>query len=70
MAYPLNFRQNVFTTKETFGLTFQETGEGFDTPISLLCRWQNNMEPCLTRKKSTAKPDMEPLTSDVMELPQ
>ena len=30
MTYPLKLRQKVFSTKDKFGLTFQETSESFD----------------------------------------
>ena len=51
MTYPLKFRQKVFVVKDKFHLTFEQTSERFDIPIRTLFRWQNKLEPCLTRTK-------------------
>ena len=69
MAYSLQFRQKVFTTKEKFQLTFQQTSERFDIPIRTLFRWQNRLEPCTKRNKPATKVDMEKLAQHVKNHP-
>ena len=65
MTYPLKFRQQVFAVKDKYTLTFEQTSERFDLPIRTLFRWQNQLEPCLTRNKPATKIDMEALRDDV-----
>ena len=43
MTYPLQFRQKVFSTKEKFHLTFEQTSQRFDVPIRTLFRWQRTI---------------------------
>jgi len=69
MTYPLKFRQKVFVVKEKYHLTFEQTSERFDIPIRTLFRWQNKLEPCLTRNKPATKIDMEALKKDVGQHP-
>ena len=69
MAYPLKCRKKVFATKEKFKLTFEETSERFDVPMRTLFRWQQKMEPCLTRNKPATKLDMDALAKDVESAP-
>ena len=65
MTYSLQFRQKVFTTKEKFHLTFEQTSQRFDVPIRTLFRWQRNMTPCMTRDKPATRLDMAQLAKDV-----
>ena len=65
MTYPLKFRQKVFAVKEKYSLTYEQTSERFDLPIRTLFRWQNKLEPCLTRNKPATKIDMDVLREDV-----
>lgn len=65
MTYPLKFRQKVFAVKEKYNLTYEQTSERFDLPIRTLFRWQNKLEPCLTRNKPATKVDMDALKKDV-----
>ena len=69
MTYPLEFRQKVFSTKETFHLTFEQTSQRFDVPIRTLFRWQRNMAPCMTRDKPATRLDMAQLARDVEQAP-
>ena len=69
MTYPLKFREKVFVVKEKYHLTFEQTSERFDIPIRTLFRWQNKLEPCLTRNKPATKIDMEALKKDVEQHP-
>jgi transposase len=65
MTYPLKFRQKVFAVKEKYSLTYEQAREHFDLPIRTLFRWQNKLEPCLTRNKPATKIDMDALKEDV-----
>ena len=67
--YPLKFREKVFAVKEKYKLTYQETSERFDLPIRTLFRWQERIEPKLTRNKPATKIDMEALRKDVEKHP-
>ena len=69
MAYPLQFRQKVFSTKEKFDLTFEQTSQRFDVPIRTLFRWQRKMAPYMTRDKPATRLDMAQLASDVERSP-
>ena len=69
MTYPLQFRQKVFSTKEKFHLTFEQTSQRFDVPIRTLFRWQRNMTPCMTRDKPATRLDMAQLARDVEQVP-
>ena len=69
MTYPLQFRQKVFSTKEKFHLTFEQTNQRFDVPIRTLFRWQRKMAPCTTRHKPATRLDMAPLAKDVERTP-
>ena len=69
MTYPLSFRQKVFAVKLKKRLTYQETSEHFDVGIRTLFRWENNMEPCVTRNKPATKIDRDDLICDVEEHP-
>ena len=69
MTYPLIFRQKVFAVKLKKRLTYQETSEHFDVGIRTLFRWENNMEPCVTRNKPATKNDRDDLICDVEEHP-
>jgi len=51
MAYPLDFRRQVFKVKQKEKLTFQELSDRFDIPIRTLFRWQNRIAPKATRNK-------------------
>jgi len=48
-----------------YNLTYEQTSERFDLPIRTLFRWQNKLEPCLTRNKPATKIDMDALKKDV-----
>ena len=65
MTYPLQFRQKVFSTKEKFHLTFEQTSQRFDVPIRTLFRWQRKMALCMTRAKPATRLDMAQLAKDV-----
>ena len=69
MTYSLDFRKKVFQIKEKRELTFQETSELFDISIRTLFRWQDEIEPCLTRNRPSIKIDMEKLKNDVTDRP-
>ena len=69
MTYPLQFRQKVFSTKEKFNLTYQETSDRFDIPIRTLFRWQRQLEPLEKRNKPATKIDMEKLLAHVKDYP-
>ena len=69
MTYPLQFRQKVFSTKEKFHLTFEQTSQRFDVPIRTLFRWQRKMAPCMTRDKPATRLDMAQLARDVEQAP-
>ena len=69
MTYPLQFRQKVFSTKEKFHLTFEQTSQRFDVPIRTLFRWQRNMTPCMTRDKPATRLDRAQLAKDVERAP-
>ena len=69
MTYSLDFRKKVFAVKAKRDLTFKETSQHFDVDISTLFRWQQKMEPCLTRNKPATKLDMEALARDVESAP-
>ena len=69
MTYSLRFRQKVFSTKEKFHLTFEQTSQRFDIPIRTLFRWQRKMAPCMTRNKPATKLDMTQLAKDVAMTP-
>ena len=69
MTYPLEFRRKVFTTKEKFQLTFQETSERFDIPIRTIFRWQRQLEPRTQRNKPATKVNMEKLAQHVKNHP-
>ena len=65
MAYPLQFRQKVFSTKEKFDLAFEQTSQRFDVPIRTLFRWQRKIAPCMTRDKPATRLDMAQPAKDV-----
>ena len=69
MTYPLKFRQQVFAVKDKYKLTYEQASERFDISIRTLFRWQNKLEPCLTRNKPATKIDMEALKKDVEQHP-
>lgn len=69
MSYSLYFRKQVFKFKEKESLTFQETSERFGIPIRTLFRWQERIEPKITRNKPSTKLDMEALQKDVEQNP-
>lgn len=69
MAYSLDFRQQVFKTKQKEGLTFEEVSERFGVPMRTLFRWQKRIEPKTKRNKPSTKVDMEALRKDVEENP-
>ena len=69
MTYPLKLRQKVFSTKDTFGLNFQETSERFDMPIRTLFRWQRQLEPVSRSNKPATKIDMGALLQHVTDYP-
>ena len=69
MTYPLQFRQKVFSTKEKFHLTFEQTSQRFDVPIRTLLRWQRKMAPCMTRDQPATRLDMAQLARDVEQAP-
>ena len=64
MTYPLQFRQKVFSTKEKYHLTFEQTSQRFDVPIRALLRWQRKMAPCMTRDTPATRLDMAQLAKD------
>ena len=63
--YPLKFREKVFAVKERYKLTYKETSERFDVSMKTLFRWQQRIEPKLSRNKPATKIDMEALEEDV-----
>ena len=65
MTYPLQFRQKVFSTKQKFDLTFEQTSQRFDVPIRTLFRWQRKMAPCMTRDKPATRLAMAALAKDI-----
>ena len=65
MTYSLQFRQKVFSTKEKFDLTFEQTSQRFDVPIRTLFRWQRRIVPCMTRDKPATRLDMAALAKDI-----
>ena len=69
MTYPLKFRQKVFEIKDKKGLTFRETSHLFEIDLRTLFRWQERIEPCLTRNKPAVKIDMSALAKDLEERP-
>ena len=69
MSYSLEFRKKVFSIKEKHGLTFEETSERFDLSIRTLFRWQQRLEPCVTRNRPATKIDMNALQEDVRKYP-
>ena len=69
MTYSLQFRQKVFSTKEKFHLTFEQTSQRFDVPIRTLFRWQRKIAPCMTRDKPATRLDMAQLAKDVEMAP-
>ncbi|UOY08504.1 IS630 transposase-related protein [Muricauda sp. SCSIO 64092] len=69
MAYPLDFRQQVFRVKQKEGLTFEQTSERFGIPIRTLFRWKERMDPKTKRNKPATKVDMKALAKDVKDNP-
>src|SRR5579862_7694585 len=69
MTYALDFRKKVFSVKAKKGLTFEQTSERFELPIRSLFRWQQRLEPCVTRHKPATKIDMDALAEDVKTHP-
>jgi len=69
MKYPLEFRQKVFSVKEKYNLTFEAVSARFDIPIRTLFRWQQKIEPCLTRNKPVTKINMDALKKDIESSP-
>lgn len=69
MGYSLDFRKQVFKTKEKESLTFQEASDRFGVPIRTLFRWQERIEPKIKRNKPSTKVDMEALRKDVEQNP-
>jgi len=69
MTYPLKFRQQLFSVKEKYDLTFEEASKRFDIPIRTLFRWHKNIEPCKGRNKPATKIDMDVLKKEVESSP-
>jgi transposase len=69
MAYSLDFRKRVMKVKESRKLTFEQTAEQFGVGMRTLFRWQNRIEPKMTRNKPTTKINMEKLAEDVRKYP-
>jgi transposase len=69
MAYSLDFRKRVMKVKESRRLTFEQTAEQFGVGMRTLFRWQNRIEPKMTRNKPATKIDMEKLAEDVRKYP-
>ena len=69
MSYSLDFRIRVFELKDQRDLTYKETSELFNVPISTLFRWNERIEPYFTRNKPASKIDMDKLEKDVRERP-
>lgn len=69
MAYSLDFRKRVMKIKEKDNLTFEKTSERFGVGLRTLFRWQNRIEPKITRDKPAVKIDMEKLKEDVKKYP-
>ena len=65
MTYPLQFHQNVFSTKEKFHLTFEQTNQRFDVTTRTLFRWQRKMAPRMTRDTPATRLGMAQLAKDV-----
>jgi len=65
MTYPLAFRQKIFAAKAKYRLTYEQTSQRFEVPIQISFRWQQPIEPCLTRDKPATKINMEALVQDV-----
>ena len=69
MAYSLDFRKKVLQIKEDENLTFGKTSERFGVGMRTLFRWQNRIEPKMTRNKPAVKIDMEKLRLDIKKYP-
>lgn len=69
MTYSLDFRQKVLAVKAKKHLTFEATSESFDIPIRTLFRWQQRIEPCMTRNKPAPKIDRDALKKDIQTYP-
>ena len=69
MAYTTQFREKVFSVKNKYNLTFEETSERFDISIRSLFRWQRQLELRIKRNKPATKIDMETLQNNVNEFP-
>ena len=69
MTYPLKFRQKVFSVKEKYDLTFEQTSERFAVPVRTLFRWNKQLEPRTTRNKPASKVPMDLLMKDVNDYP-
>ena len=59
MTHSLDFRQKVFAMKEKNSWTFEQTSKHFEISVRTLYRWQQKMEPSLTRNKPATKLDGE-----------
>lgn len=69
MTHPLKLHPKVLSTKDKFGLTFQETSKRFDISIRSLFRWQHQLEPISRRNKPATKIDMGALLQHVTDDP-
>lgn len=69
MAYSLDYRKRIFALKAKEGLTYSEVSKRFHVPMRTLFRWQNRIEPKITRNKPATKIDMAALRKDVERYP-
>ena len=69
MCYSLDFRKRVFSIKKKEELTFLETSKRFGVPERTLFRWQQRLEPKITRNKPATKINMDALKKDVENHP-
>ena len=69
IRYTTQFREKVFSVKNKYNLTFEETSERFDISIRSLFRWQRQLELRIKRNKPATKIDMETLQNHVNEFP-
>jgi transposase len=65
MTYSVDFRKKVFKIKAEKQLNYEETAKYFNIGKTTLVRWNNRLEPKLTREKGATKIDMENLKIDV-----
>ena len=69
MTYPLAFRKKVLFIKTKEGLTYKETASRFYIGIDTLVRWNQNLEPKLTKNRPCLKIDMDELQEKIGESP-